>query len=194
MEKLKELLGEELYAEVAAALRGRGHDGKDLELAIANDGSFLPKAKFDAVYRENLALKEGAKASAEELAAAEALKARHAELSEQLRAYEAQTAEREEAHRQELARLSFDSELDRTLTAGGARNLKAVRALLDLDSLQENGVEALPAQLHSLREEAPYLFSSAESGVSYRPDRGAPPPDLAQMSDSEYYRYLNRKG
>lgn len=45
---LKEILGEELYNKVTAALKGKGKDGKDVELLI-NDGTFIPKEKFDAV-------------------------------------------------------------------------------------------------------------------------------------------------
>ena len=44
---LKELLGEALYNQAAAALKGKGEGGKDVDLAIANDGSMVPVAKFN---------------------------------------------------------------------------------------------------------------------------------------------------
>ncbi len=44
---LKELLGEALYNQAAAALKGKGEGGKDVELAIANNGSMVPVAKFN---------------------------------------------------------------------------------------------------------------------------------------------------
>ena len=43
----KALLGEELSAQVADALKGKGEGGKDLKLGVANDGSMIPKAKFE---------------------------------------------------------------------------------------------------------------------------------------------------
>lgn len=38
---IKELLGEELVAQVEAALKGKGKDGKDVDLRISNDGRTL---------------------------------------------------------------------------------------------------------------------------------------------------------
>ena len=58
MNTLKELLGEELFVAVVDALKGKGHDGRDVELAVANDGSYLPKSKFDALLAENRNLKQ----------------------------------------------------------------------------------------------------------------------------------------
>ena len=42
IEGIKSLLGDELSAQVEAALKGKGKDGKDVDLVIGNDGSFVP--------------------------------------------------------------------------------------------------------------------------------------------------------
>ena len=45
--EVKELVGASLYAQVMEALKGKGEGGKDVELVVGNDGSVIPKAKFD---------------------------------------------------------------------------------------------------------------------------------------------------
>lgn len=49
---LEELLGAELAAQVTEALKGKGKDGKDVSLGVINDGSYIPKAKFDELITE----------------------------------------------------------------------------------------------------------------------------------------------
>jgi hypothetical protein len=73
-------------------------------------------------------------------------------------------AEKAEADLQEGIRaVRFEYEIDRALTAAKAKNPKAVRALLDLGSVQfnEEGVlEGLDSQLEAIKEENDYLFES----------------------------------
>lgn len=47
LEKIKELLGEELAGQVEAALKGKGKDGRDIDLVIGNDGSYVPAEKLE---------------------------------------------------------------------------------------------------------------------------------------------------
>ena len=47
LEKIKELLGEELAGQVEAALKGKGKDGRDIDLVIGNDGSYVPAEKVE---------------------------------------------------------------------------------------------------------------------------------------------------
>ena len=42
IEGIKNLLGEDLTKQVETALKGKGKDGKDVDLVIGNDGSFVP--------------------------------------------------------------------------------------------------------------------------------------------------------
>jgi hypothetical protein len=46
-ESIKKLVGEELALKVEEALRGKGKDGKDVDVVVGNDGSFVPAAKYD---------------------------------------------------------------------------------------------------------------------------------------------------
>lgn len=64
----------------------------------------------------------------------------------------------------EIQKLKFDSSLERALLEAKPRNVKAVKALLDLESLkvsQETGeIVGLKEQIDKLSEEHDYLFES----------------------------------
>lgn len=172
MNELKEILGEELFGQVEAALQGKGKDGKDILLAVANDGSFLPKSKFDEVYREMREWKEKAGAGLGEAAAAET-----------------------EKLRQELETLRFDGALEKALSGAKARNSKAVRALLDMEQLQweDGNLTGIQEQLEALKESESFLFDREENGF-YQPAAGAEATDFSRMSDREYYKSQKKKG
>lgn len=45
--ELKEILGEDLYNQVQEAVKGKGQNGKDIELVAANTGDYVPARKYD---------------------------------------------------------------------------------------------------------------------------------------------------
>ena len=45
--ELKEILGEDLYNQVQEAVKGKGQNGKDIELVAANTGDYVPAKKYD---------------------------------------------------------------------------------------------------------------------------------------------------
>lgn len=47
LETIKNLLGEELTTQVETALKGKGKDGKDIDIVVGNDGSYVPAAKYN---------------------------------------------------------------------------------------------------------------------------------------------------
>lgn len=88
----------------------------------------------------------------------------NAELQKQITALQQQNAEQAKAHKAELAQLKLDNAIDNALTAAGAKNLKAVRALLDMEKLQlgEDGkLQGWPEQLEALQKSDGYLFAAA---------------------------------
>lgn len=46
-EKLKKLLGDELFTSISNALKGKGKDGKDMQLIASSEGDYIPKQKFN---------------------------------------------------------------------------------------------------------------------------------------------------
>lgn len=194
MKKLQEILGLELWAQVEAALRGQGKDGRDLELAVANDGSFIPKAKFDSLNKEYQALRAELTAAQNDLAGLDDLQTEKNSLEQALAAAEEEMGQVSAQYEQDFNKLKLEYSLERALTAAGARNTKAVRALLNEAelSLGEDGLGGLDQQLAAVKDEAPYLFQSA--APLYTPQGGSEVPDPSQMSDAEYYRFINKKG
>ena len=57
MKDLKELLGDELWAQVEPKLKGQGPNGKDLNLVATNTGEFVPADKYDSLKAEALKFK-----------------------------------------------------------------------------------------------------------------------------------------
>ena len=68
--------------------------------------------------------------------------------------------ELETNHKQEMDRLQFNFALDGALTNAKSKNNKALKALLDMDSIkyQEGKFEGLQEQIEALQKDASYLF------------------------------------
>ena len=81
-----------------------------------------------------------------------------------------------------IADLKKQSAIELALTQAGARNITAVKALLDADKLtiSENGVEGLEEQLKAVQEANDYLFQqgSTEPGKPIIVNPGNPKGDL----------------
>lgn len=92
------------------------------------------------------------------------------ELQKQIADLQKQNAEQEKAHKAELAQVKLDNAIDGALTAAGAKNNKAARALLDLSKVQlgEDGkLQGWQEQLEALQKSDGYLFAAA-SGSTFR--------------------------
>ena len=93
---------------------------------------------------------------------------------------------REFVAKAEFERLRLDNAVDAALLAAGARNLKSVRALLDLAEveLSEDGeLSGLAEQLEAVRKSDGYLF--AEKGLkSFQP--GASADGIPELEQGEY--------
>lgn len=69
IEGIKNLLGEDLTKQVETALKGKGKDGKDVDLVIGNDGSFVPAEKYNGANSGKTSAENALKAAAEALKA-----------------------------------------------------------------------------------------------------------------------------
>src|SRR5699024_11192410 len=75
-------------------------------------------------------------------------------------------------HQKELERTKLNYELDQSLILNKARNPRAVRALLDTETVKfddEGKLIGLSEQLESLKESDPYLFASEEQSTPPAP-------------------------
>jgi len=126
----------------------------------------------------------------------------NAELQSQIAALRQQNAEQQKAHKAELAQLKLDNAIDGALTAAGAKNNKAARALLDLSKVQlgEDGkLQGWQEQLEALQKSDGYLFAAA-SGTTFRGFQpgasGSVPPnrsvDVSKMNYEELCAYMEQ--
>ena len=158
---LKTLLGEELSEKVKAALAGKGEGGKDLVLGVANDGSMIPKAKFDELNDKYKAAENLAADTKKQL---DGLKAAGdpAELAKELEAARKAAKEQTDAHEKAMAALELDYAVRAAIP--DAQDAALVASLVDKTGLKlkDGAVEGLDEQLKSLRETKPFLFKKAE--------------------------------
>ena len=163
---LKELLGEELYNQVTAVLKGKGEGGKDAELAIVNDGSYIPKAKFDELNEKYKAADKLAKDTQKAL---DDLKAAGdpTELKTQLEKAQQDAKKQADEYKAAMADLELTYALRGALT--DAHDPDIVAGLVDKKQLklQDGKLSGLDEQLKALKEQKAFLFKQAEGGQQH---------------------------
>lgn len=109
-----------------------------------------------------------------------------AELEQKLAALQKENEALRAAHAEELAALQKSSAIDLALAAAGARNRRAVRALLEegaITAAPDGTLTGLDEQLAALRSSDPYLFCGpGEAVTSFVPGESAdalPRPEAA---------------
>ena len=83
-------------------------------------------------------------------------------------------ADKDTAHKTELANMAFDRALDGAITAAKGKNAKAIKALLDVDALKasKNQEADIKTALEGLQKESGYLFDDGQTPPSYAPGTG----------------------
>ena len=156
---LKDKLGEELFTQVNEKL------GEDEKL-ILNDGSYIPKEKFDEANEKAKQLENQISERDKQI---EQLK-NDTQASDELKSKIEELQEQNEKTKEELSnklqQQRMESEIDKALLKNKARNPKAVKALLDLESveLNDDGVKGLDDQLNKIKKEEGYLFEQEGKG------------------------------
>lgn len=203
-ESIKALLGEELAAQVDAALKGKGKDGKDVDAVVGNDGSFVPADKYDGEKRRSAAAESALKA------AAEAVKALGgsgdpAKLAEDVATAQSTLETLKTTHKKEIAGIRRDTAL-RMALSGLAHDPADVMGLLDSTKIEvgeDGGLKTdLEELLKPIREAKPYLFKETKApaqpplkGAEPAPPAGGASPkqytveELGKLSMEEYAAY-----
>ncbi len=131
------------------------------------DGNFVTKARFNEVNEE---LKNQKAAVADRDKQLDDLKKSSGDneaLKKQIEELQTANAEQKKAHDKELAALRLDNAMDAALTAAGAKNVKAVKALLDVAKvkLSEDGkLTGWDEQLAAIQKSDAYLFAEKQKG------------------------------
>lgn len=119
------------------------------------------------------------------------------ELRKQIETLQADNKAKDEAHAKEMTQLKIDAAVEKALTDGGAKNIKAVKALLDLADakLSDDGtIKGLSEQIDKLKadEGSKFLFNATESKVQQQTFTGFQPGAATTIPDSKQAGYEAR--
>lgn len=128
-------------------------------------GGYIEKSKYDESIEENKVLKKSVSDRNKQLDDLKAASGDNEELKKQIETMKQQNAAQEKAHKAELAQIRLDHAIDTALAAAGAKNAKAVRALLDTSKvkLEEDGkLMGWDDQIKAIQKSDAYLFNTKQ--------------------------------
>ncbi|MCL2357107.1 MAG: phage scaffolding protein [Defluviitaleaceae bacterium] len=168
---------------------------------------FIPYARFKEVNDEKSKLAESLKERDGQLEALKNSSGNTEALKKEITKLQADNTKKDEKHAAEIKALKIETALDAALTAAKAKNVKAVKALLDLDDadLAKDGtIKGLDSQIKKLieAEDTAFLFEPAETEPAKPNIKGAKPGesgtkapddkvDFAKMTYEELAAYMD---
>jgi len=176
-ESIKKLLGEDLTKQVEEALKGKGKDGKDVDLVISNDGSYVPADKYEALKSQSASAEKALKA------AADALKTiggsgDPAKIADDVKAAQDTIKNLQDNHAAEIKKIQKNTAL-RLALAGQAHDPADIISLLDLEKIEVDESGNLKSDLENLikpiKEAKPYLFRAQEQTPEIKGAKPAEP-------------------
>ena len=163
MEKLKELLGEELFNQVKEKLGDKK--------VFVDDGNYIPKQRFDEVNNEKKELQQQLKERDSQLEELKKQAQDSQELQNKISELQQTNDEVKNQYEQKMKEQKFNFALEQELMKAQAKNVKAAKALVDTEkiSIDDNGnLIGFEEQLKQVKEENDYLFGPELKGN--RPD------------------------
>lgn len=165
-------------------------NGDDIENAKASSASEIATLKA-----ENTALTAQVKERDTQIEGLKKSAGDNAELQKQIETLQADNKAKDETHAKELTQLKIDSAVEKALSDGGAKNVKAVKALLDLTDakLSEDGtVKGLAEQIQKLQTGDDSKFLFAEKQQNQQQFSGFQPGASTTVPDSKQAGYEAR--
>ncbi len=155
MEFLKAILGEELFSSFSEKVSEYNNSNPDKAVKIADlsTGLYVDKHKYDDAISDIQARDATIgqlKPKAESVDS----------LTQQLNALQTKYDTDTGNLNKQLSKVQFDSALDVALAGSGAKNTKALRALLDMDKItfEDGKLNGFSEQLETVKSENGYLF------------------------------------
>lgn len=164
--RIKELLGDDLAKQVEEKLKGQGKDGKDVEVVVGNDGSFVPADKYETLKSEKAAADKLATDTAGQL---KALKdaGDPEKLKTDLTAAQAKLTDLQKEHQAEVTKIR-KSHQAALKVINDAHDPSDVVSALDFEKIMLNDkgeiVSGLDEQLNDLKAKKPHWFKAADEG------------------------------
>ncbi len=162
---------------------------------------YIPKERFNEVNNEK---KELEKTLSERDGQLETLKQSAGsveDMKKQIAELQAENKSKDEAHAAELAKLKLDNAVDTALAAAGAKNIKAVKALLALEKAEaadDGTVKGLAEQIAALQKSDEYLFETKDNNIRIKGakpgetgnENGDKTVDISKMNYTELAAYM----
>ena len=162
---------------------------------------FVPKSRFDEVNEAKKHAEESVKERDKQIEGLKSSAGDAEKLKQQIEQLQQDNKAKDSLHASEIKKLKIDNAVDSALIAAKAKNVKAVRALLDLEKAEladDGSVKGLAEQIEALSkaEDSKFMFESsgkpkmkgAKTGEDGLDDDGK--PDFSKMTYSELASYM----
>lgn len=173
--KLKELLSEDLYKQVAESL------GEKADKLFVGEGEFIPKQRFDEVNSQVKDYKTQVEERDKQLSEIQQKVKGNEELSAELEKVRTNNKNLEQEYQNKLIETRRNFAIESAIRSAGVRNdkaLKAVKALLDQEKIkfEEDTFKGIDEQVKELKESESYLFEAATPAPGRSGLQPADPP------------------
>lgn len=164
MDWLKELLKK-------AGIEEAKLDGLIADISKELSKHFIPKDKYNEVAEAKKKLEADLQERDKQLEDLKKAAGSNEELKKQIEELQQANKKAAEEWQAKFAQMQLDFAIERALTAAKARNIKAVKALLDMEKVKLDGDKllGLDDQLKAIKESDPYLFGDTKVGSGTNP-------------------------
>lgn len=107
-------------------------------------------------------------------------------LKQTIKDLQKQNADAKAEYEQQLVGMQRDSAIEKALATSGAKNTKAVKALLDADKIvfKDGEISGLAEQLEAYKRSDPYMFDMGTKPEGYEPAGGSPAKPYSSMEEA----------
>lgn len=143
-------------------------DEQATKVLASLDGNYVPKTRFNEVNEENKTLKKSVSDRDRQLEDLKKSSGDNADLQKQIADLQKANADQVKAHETELKQLKVETAVEQALTGAKAKNIKAVKALLDLEGVKladDGSILGLKEQIEKLTagDDTKFLFDAADT-------------------------------
>lgn len=156
LQKLKEVIGEDLFKQIAPKLEGKNW-------FFAEGENFVPKARLDeALASKKEAESQLASRDAQLVELQKSVKGNE-ELSKQIAELQASNTKSKEEYEAKILNMQKDYALESALNLSGAKNSKALKGMLDLEkcTFKDGKYEGLDEQISQIKKDNDWLFNTS---------------------------------
>lgn len=177
-------------------------DAKKVEEASKEELKvYVPKERFDEVNNRKKQLESDVTERDKQLEELKKNVGNAEDLTKQIETLQSENKANNEKHEAEVREIKITNAIEKSLTGAKAKNIKAVKALLELenvDLLEDGTIKDLDKQIQTLKEseESSFLFNSDENNTNFKgfkPGEGnqnSTPKDPSQMTYSELCEFM----